>query len=451
MKQNKSSAQITSLDENGSRLNLQPAEVQGIYRTYRTYVEIFLIVVFLLTPWTTVKGIQTIYLNIPDREFYFFGTLFRAHNVPIIFFVVFGAAISLALVTSLWGRVWCGWACPQTVFIDGIYRRIEYWIEGNYLARRKMEIDPVTPQWLFKKSLKWISFLFVSSFIAHSFLAYFVGARSFWNIIENGPSSHFTVFILAQVFTLVFLFDFGWFREQFCTIMCPYGRIQGLLLDKNTLGVVYDEKRNDCVNCNRCVSACPIGIDIRNGLQMECIACTACIDACDEIMVKVKKPKGLIRYDTFDGQKINYFKPRTILYGFVVLLCIVGLFWVLHEKMHSEAFLFRAVGAPFSEVKKDNGTDVLNHFKIHIANQDSKTHSYSLKSLDDRFEIVMATPMIQVKSKEFTDWHIFVKQSLDQYQSKQKLKLLLEDSESKKLFHKEFEIEFIGPLKGGSP
>lgn len=447
MKKTKSSAQITSLDETGGKLNLQPAEVQGIYRTWRTRVEILLIIVFLITPWTTINGVQTIFLNISEGEFYFLGTLFRFHNVPIVFFLIFGGIITLAWVTSLWGRVWCGWACPQTVFIDGIYRRIEFWIEGNYLARRKMETDPVTPKWLFKKASKWFLFLLASSFIAHSFMAYFVGARSFWTIIDKGPSAHLTVFIFAQFFTLLFLFDFGWFREQFCTIMCPYGRIQGLLLDKNSLGVVYDETRDDCVKCNRCVSACPIGIDIRNGLQMECIACTACIDACDEIMDKVKQPRGLIKYDTFDGVKINYFKIKTVLYTLLVLVCAVSLLWLLKSKMHSEAFLLRAGGSPFSEVKKENGTEILNHFKVHITNQDNKTHTYVIYSSDNRFDVVAPNSMIVVQPKEFKDWHIFVKQNLDQYQSKQKLKLILEDGEKKEDFRKEFEIQFSGPFQ----
>lgn len=449
MIKNKSSAQITSLDENGNRLYIHPAEVQGVYRKWRTVVQTFLIIIFLVTPWTKINGLQTILLDIPNREFYFFGNLFRAHNVPLLFFLIFGGAISLAFVTSVWGRVWCGWTCPQTVFIDGVYRRIEYWIEGNYLARRKMQTDPMSLNWIFKKTLKWFSFFIVSSFIAHSILAYFVGARSFLGMIENGPSENMTIFAFAQVFTLALLFDFGWLREQFCTIVCPYGRIQGLLLDKNSLGVVYDEKRNDdCVKCNRCVSACPIGIDIRNGLQMECIQCTACIDACDEIMEKVKKPKGLVRYDTLDGKKINYFKFRSLGYLIIILICFGSLAFILTHKMHSEAFFLRAKDEPFKISHLENGNkEIINHFKLHITNQDSSEHRYQVRLENrDGYELIIPDQFIDLKPKEFKEVHIFIKQNINFYKHKNKFKVFLEDSLQPEQFKKEFEMEFSGPI-----
>jgi len=438
-----SADQITSIDERGNRLYLQPAEVTGIYRTWRTRVQILLMFVFIITPWTTINGMQSILLNIPDREFFIFGTLFRAHNAPLIFFLIFGGAITLAFVTSIWGRVWCGWACPQTVFIDGVFRRIEFWIEGNYLARRKMQTEPLTTAVALKKTLKWFLFLIVSAAIAHSFLAYFVGAKSFIHIIENGPSEHLTLFIIAQFFTLLFLFDFGWFREQFCTIMCPYGRIQGLLLDKNSLAVAYDENRKeDCVKCNRCVSACPIGIDIRNGLQMECIACTACIDACDEIMEKVEKPKGLVKYTTLDHKPIQLTKPRSLLYMLIILACTIGLIYNLAVKKHSEVFLMRAKDEPY----KATETDITNHYKIHLTNQSFAIHKYKITTENsEKIELISAETEVTLKPKEFKEWHIFAKMSKVEFKKNLKIKLKIYDSENEKEFSKKLEAEFLGP------
>lgn len=434
---------LSSIDEHGNRLYLQPAEVQGFFRDWRTKVQILLMFVFLVTPWTTINGMQSILLNVPQREFFIFGFLFRAHNAPLIFFLLFGGAITLAFVTTVWGRVWCGWACPQTVFIDGVFRRIEFFIEGNYLARRKMQTDPMTVSTFIRKSIKWILFAAASSIIAHSFLAYFVGAKAFIQIIEDGPSANMTVFILAQCFTALFLFDFGWFREQFCTIMCPYGRIQGLLLDKNSLAVAYDENRKeDCVKCNRCVSACPIGIDIRNGLQMECIACTACIDACDEIMEKVEKPKGLIKYSTLDNQPIKLTKPRSLLYLAAIIICVVGLTYNLLNLKHSEVFLVRAKDEPF----KASETDVINHYKIHVTNQSFAIHKYKIRTENpEKIELIEAQNEITLKPKEFREWHVFAKINRSEYKNNLKLKLTIYDSENEKEFSRTLEAAFLGP------
>ncbi|MFN3698203.1 MAG: cytochrome c oxidase accessory protein CcoG [Pseudobdellovibrio sp.] len=434
---------LSSIDEHGNRLYLQPAEVKGFYRDWRTKVQVLLMFVFLATPWTTINGMQSILLDIPQREFYIFGFLFRAHNAPLIFFLLFGGAITLAFVTTVWGRVWCGWACPQTVFIDGVFRRIEYFVEGNYLNRRKMQTEPMTVSTFTKKIVKWILFTLASSLIAHSFLAYFVGAKSFIQIIEDGPSANMTVFIVAQFFTALFLFDFGWFREQFCTIMCPYGRIQGLLLDKNSLAVAYEEKREaDCVKCNRCVSACPIGIDIRNGLQMECIACTACIDACDEIMEKVEKPKGLIKYKTLDDQPIKLTKPRSLLYLVAILLCIVGLSYNLINLEHSEVFLVRAKDEPF----KASETDIINHFKIHVTNQSFAIRKYKLRTENhEMIELIKAQNEITLKPKEFREWHVFAKISRTEFKPQLKIKLTIFDSENEKDFSRTLEAELLGP------
>lgn len=442
---NKSVERINSIDEHGKKINIHPAEVKGIFRKWRTIVQVVLMAVFLVTPWTTINDLQTVLINIPDREFYFFGTLFRSHNAPLLLFVGLGATLTLAFVTSIWGRVWCGWACPQTVFIDGVFRRIEYWIEGNYVKRTLLEKSELTIKDIFKKAIKWFLFFVVSVIISHSFLAYFVGAREFFKIIEDGPSASWTTFLIAQFFTFIFLLDFGWFREQFCTIMCPYGRIQGLLLDKNSLVVEYKEERNDCVKCNRCVVACPVGIDIRHGLQMECIACTACIDACDEIMDKVKKPRGLIKYDTLDHKKINLLKPKALLYMLGILLCVGGLIYSVATKQHSQAFFMRAKDMPFQKVEDGSTTIILNHFKIHLTNQDHVDHEYEIELQPAGFSLVSANNSMVLKPKEFKEWHLFIKREFSQFKPNEKIRVILKDHKDPKIYSQEFESVFSGP------
>lgn len=446
MKPKLSSEHITSIDEYGSRIGLHPAEVSGYFRTRRNWVQAFLILFFLTLPWTKVGNYQSILLDIPAREFYFFGTMFKAHNAPLLLFVILGGTLTLAFVTSVWGRVWCGWTCPQTVFIDGIFRRIEYFIEGNYIARRRQAIEPMTVKMFFRKTIKWILFYLASAFIAHSALAYFVGSYSFIQIINNGPGSHFNLFIFAQVFTAILLFDFGWFREQFCTIMCPYGRFQGLLLDKKSLVVLYDEKRDDCVNCNRCVNACPIGIDIRNGLQMECIACTACIDACDEIMDKVNQPRGLIKYGNAESTKPTWKTPRAAAYLAAILVCVIGLLYGIMSFQHSEAFILRSQTTPYT-VREENGLNhVTNQFRFHVTNQSPDTKKYKIEILNNPdVKITSQFTILSVASKASFDWHFFVTIPQEKLSQSTKLQIKISDAEDADSFHKEFSIQFLGP------
>lgn len=420
-------AKLTSVDENGDRIRIIPAEVKGRYRNHRNWVHALLLVVFLILPWTHINGRQTVLLNIPDREFALFGALFRAHDAPLIFFILGIVTLGLAFVTSIWGRVWCGWACPQTVFIDSVFRRIEKWAEGGYIDRRRLRDGPVNFEKVRKSGLKWLLFVVVSSIIAHSFMAYFIGASDLLQMMQKPPGENFTYFSLVVIFTAVILFDFAWFREQFCVIMCPYGRIQSLLLDQKSLAVVYDEKRGeprkglpntgkagDCVACNRCVQVCPTGIDIRNGLQMECIACTACADACDEIMEKVKRPKGLIRYDTLDGSKISLMRPRSIIYMIAILGLMAGLTYALATKEPVDMTVLRGAGLPYSYVKNEAGQEVvLNQFRLHIHNQGAGDASYEL-SLPAEYsqrgiELTVGENPLTLKFDESHEWYFFIR------------------------------------------
>lgn len=324
---------LATTDEKGKRVYLYPDDIkQGHYRNLRVKLRAFLVIFFLFLPWIKIQGHQAVLLDIPHRRFAILGLTFWAHDAPIFLFVLGILAFGIFLVTALLGRIWCGWACPQTVFIDGVFRRIERWIEGDSVERRKLDDGPWNENKVFKKILKWFLFLLVSLVITHSFLAYFVGTDELLVMIRRPPLENITSFLVMAASTAVILFDFGWFREQFCVIVCPYGRFQSVLMDDDSWAVMYDEKRGeprrgrvpegksegDCVNCYRCVQVCPTGIDIRRGLQLECIACTACIDACDEVMDRLGKEQGLIRYDTLtqmSGKKVQWLRARTVIYA----------------------------------------------------------------------------------------------------------------------------------------
>lgn len=452
MKQTLTSDKISSLDQSGSRRHLLLAEVTGVWRRYRNIVQSILMLVFLITPWTTWNGNQTVLINIIDREFSFFGILFRAHHAPMLFFLIAGGALSLAFVTSVWGRVWCGWACPQTVFTDGVFRRIEYWIEGDYLKRAALEQADLNFNKLFKKSVKWILFFAAAAIIAHSFLAYFVGAHRFISIIQNGPDAHPTLFKFAVFFTLLFLFDFAWFKEQFCTIMCPYGRIQGILLDKTSLVVEFNtDRKQDCISCQRCVNVCPIGIDIRNGLQMECIQCTACIDACDEIMDKVKKPRGLVQYATLDKSPIRITKPRSLLYMSGILVCILGLSYSTYSMKHSEVFILRGIETPYKVIKNSAGeSKILNHFRLQLSNQSSETQTYkiSLNQPDpsiNTVQLAIQSDQLSIEPKQFKEVHLFIEGPMDKSFVSSKQLIRIVDFKDPKNFSKDLEVTIIGP------
>lgn len=459
-------SKLTSVDEHGGHINIIPAEVKGFYRRHRNWSQIVLLIIFMVLPWTTMNGHQTIHLDVPNREFALFGILFHAHDAPLLFFILATLTLGLAFVTSIWGRVWCGWACPQTVFIDGVFRRIEQWVEGPYLKRRQLRDGPLTFEKFRKGLTKWFLFTAVSSLIAHSFMAYFVGAKDLLAMTQNAPGENMTYFAMVAFFTAVILFDFGWFREQFCVIMCPYGRIQSVLLDPKSQAVVYDVKRGeprkgtqapgqpagDCVACNRCVQVCPTGIDIRNGLQMECIACTSCADACDEIMEKVKKPKGLIRYDTLDGSKITLKKPRSLLYMAAIALLISALCYALITRESAHITVMRGTGLPYSYVKNSNNEEaILNQFKIHIQNQGTTTARYQLSLTDESSKLplefnVAENPLV-LAPKEFREWYFFIRSqpSLFFKEGRIKVKIKIQDLNVPNGFNAERELTLLGP------
>lgn len=426
MKEEKDLYKLTSIDADGGHIHIIPAEVKGFFRKYRTYTHILLLSIFLGLPWIHFQGKQLILLSIPTREFIFFGLTFKSHDAPLIFLLISIGILSLALVTALWGRIWCGWACPQTVFIDFVYRRIERWVEGTYLERRRLH----EAEWSWNKFrkiiTKWFLFTFFSTLFAHSFVAYFTGSRELLRMMSGTPAENWTYFLIILSFTLLLLFNFGWFREQFCVIMCPYGRIQSVLLEPSSISVMYDQVRGeprrspstpkeatgDCVSCNRCVEVCPTGIDIRNGLQMECISCTACIDACNEIMEKVHKPKGLISYRTLDNSSFKFFKLKTIFYGVLIILAFSVLIYNLNTRSTVDIALLRGIGTPYSQdLDPDGRPQIINHFRLHLNSQTNKEMifeiSLSEKDLQKGLALMVSPQPIVLKPQASETWHLF--------------------------------------------
>ena len=415
------------LDESGHRMFLHPASVKGSFRTARNWVYAGLIFVFLVLPWTHFRGKQTILLDLPQREFTFFGQTFLAHDTPLIFLPLMIAVFSIIFVTSIFGRAWCGWACPQTVFIDGVFRKIEAWIEGNHLQRVQLDKSKWTLKKLGKRLAKWTAFVMVSEHIAHSFFAYFVGARELVWTTMGSPLDSWSLFLAVQFLSAILLFDFGWFREQFCLIMCPYGRFQSVLMGPHSLAVMYDEdrgeprgrgkatepSRGDCVDCFRCVSVCPTGIDIRNGVQLECIACTACIDACDNVMLKLGRPKGLVRYSSENrmvskGTKIAL-SPATYVYGGILVALISTLAYFISQRGQLDFQVLRGLGSPYTLVETKTGSTITNHFRIHMSNQTKEPIVLNSLLGPEGVEIVAPTLPVSIEMQQDAWVHFFVK------------------------------------------
>ncbi len=406
-----------------------PADVKGRFDRLRSAVSAGLIFVYLLLPWLRIHGEQALLLDVARRRFHIFGLNLWAHEAPLLFLILAGAAFALCFVTAVWGRVWCGYACPQTVFVASTFRRIERWIEGSHLERKRRDEEGADqPAWVVKKALKWGAFTLVSLLISHSFLAYFVGTDRLRQAMTQPPAANWTLFLVMAFIAGFILVDFGWVRERLCFTLCPYGRFQTVLMDSHSLAVVYDPVRGeprrgsapqasgDCIACDRCVQVCPTNIDIRNGMQMECIACTACVDACDAVMARVNKPRGLIRYDTeagLAGEPPRAARPRPFIYlGLTVLFWgFLGILFVTRASV--DIVQLRARGALFQQVQDPvKGPRVINHLRFDLTNLVHRDLEVAIAfpqaATAQGFEVISATNPVPVPRGKAVRADLFV-------------------------------------------
>jgi cytochrome c oxidase accessory protein FixG len=400
----------SSLRRDGSRNHVHPADVHGRFARVRTLAFGALIALLAALPWLDLGGHPALFLDIETGKFYLFGNTFNAQDVWLSFFLFSGAGFALIFVTAVWGRVWCGYACPHTVFLEGVFRPIERLLEGPRQARLQRNRGPLTLDKLLRKSAKHAIYVLLAFLIAHIVLSYFVSLPRLYRMVLARPSEHPATFVWATGLTGLLYFNFSWFREQLCLIVCPYGRLQSVLTDRNSLVIGYDKLRGEprgkasderagaCVDCQRCVVVCPTGIDIRNGLQMDCVGCARCIDACDEIMDKLERPRGLIRYDSQNGLArlpSRTWRPRIWLYAVLGAVGMCAATLAFSQSHGYEANLLRLPGVPFVR----EGNQVRNAFEIHIVNKRGATVTLTVAgNADPALRYTIAPQRIQLAS-----------------------------------------------------
>ncbi len=418
---------ITTVNEDGGRKWLYPKKPKGTFTNYRTYLSYLLLAILFAIPWIKIDGEPFLMFNVVTRKFVLFGQVFWPQDFHIFGLIMISMIIFIVLFTSVYGRVFCGWICPQTIFMEMVYRKIEYWIDGDYKEQQLLKKQPWNFDKISKRGFKYSLFYFIAVVIAHTFLSYIIGSDELIKIQKAPLKEHLGGFLALLGFSWVFFFVFAWFREQVCLIVCPYGRLQGVMLDRNSLVVAYDYirgesrakiKKNedrkeagkgDCIDCNQCVNVCPTGIDIRNGTQLECINCTACIDACDHMMESVKQPKGLIRIDSenaiAEGKRVK-FSTRSKAYTvfLVVLLVFIGFLFKLRGGV--ETSVLRTPGVMYQE--NENGT-ISNLFNVKVVNKSSETLYLTFDVIDQQAVVKMVgQDTLEVKKGESSQQAFFI-------------------------------------------
>lgn len=394
---------IATMDEKGKRVWMYPKKPKGKLHGLRIMVTCILLGALFMAPLIKVNGQPLILLNFFERKFIIFGAVFWPQDTHLLIFVLLIFVVFIILFTVVFGRVWCGWACPQTIFMEMVFRKIEYWIEGDAGQQRKLAKAPWDKEKIIKKGSKHLIFIAIAVLISHTVMAYLVGVDQVVEIVSKSPAENWAGFIGLLMFTGVFYGVFAFLREQACTVICPYGRLQGVMLDKNSIVVAYDWLRGeprgkirknedtsflgDCIDCHLCVHVCPTGIDIRNGTQMECVNCTACIDACDEVMEKVNRPKGLIRFDSYNGiaeKKKLTLSPRIMAYAAVLIALLGSLVYLLYSRQPIEATITRVPGTMYQE--QEDGR-ISNLYNVQLINKTFEDAHIELKLVDEMGEI----------------------------------------------------------------
>lgn len=458
---------IATVNEDGKRAWIYPKKPSGKYYERRKIVSYILLACLVLAPFIKINDNQLLLFNVLERRFNIFGQPFWPQDFHLFVISMIIGVIFITLFTVGFGRIFCGWICPQTIFLEMVFRRIEYWIDGDRNKQRKLDKQPWTADKIKKRLLKWSLFALISFLIANVFLAYLIGSDKLISHITEGPTKHLGTLIPLLIFTAVFYFVFAWFREQVCIIACPYGRLQGVLLDNKSIIVAYDHKRGegdngrkkfrknedrqslghgDCIDCMQCVNVCPTGIDIRNGTQLECVNCTACIDECDHIMESINLPKGLIRYASEDEiEKKEKFKLTPRLKGYIALLVILlgVLSGMLLLRNDVEARILRLPGQLF---ERKGETAISNVFTYKLVNKTTNSIdnvNFKVRHYNAKVKLVSTTNNIIVPKQGLAEGTLFIEMEQKDLQ-KDKTKLTIDVYNNDKLIETTT-VNFLGP------
>ena len=453
---------LATVDAEGKRIWIYPKKPKGKHHRARIAVTVLLLSLLFAGPFIKIGGQPLLLFNILERKFVIFGVPFWPQDFHIFGLATITFFVFIILFTVVFGRLWCGWACPQTLFMEMVFRKIEYWIEGDANQQRKLNQAPWNREKILKKGFKQLIFALIAILIAHTLMAYLVGIDRVKELVTQPPYENGAGFIGLLVFTGIFYGVFARLREQACVAICPYGRLQGVLLNKDSILVAYDwlrgeprgklkkgqatEEHGDCIDCKLYVHACPTGIDIRNGTQLECVNCTACIDACDEVMTKVQKPEGLIRYASYNSikeGKENLFTPRVAGYSGVLAIMLVLLTFFISTRSEVEATITRVRGTLYQETEDQQ---ISNLYNVQIVNKTFDPVELELK-LKDQPEASMAKVgggSWQIEANGLSEGVVFIKIPKDNITSA-KTKLAIQLINGEELIE-EVSISFLGPI-----
>ncbi len=398
-----------NLNESGARKWVYAKKPKGKWYRRRSVLSLVLLAFLVGVPFLRVKGHPLILLDIAHRKFIIFGAIFWPQDTLIMALLMLSFILFIIVFTVTFGRLWCGWACPQTIFLEMVFRKIEYLIEGDYRKRHALDKGPLTTEKFLKKTLKHLIFALIAIAMTNVFLMWFIGSEGWLKLIKEPVAENLRSFSIMLVVSAVFYWIYAFFREQICTMVCPYGRMQGVLLDSNTIVVSYDHKRGeprggrndgDCIDCRQCLAVCPTGIDIRNGTQLECINCTACIDQCNSVMRKTGKPEGLIRYASEKNITEGLFRiwnTRNRAYSVVLLLLLSFFLFTLLTRPEIETTILRTPGLLFQE--NPDGR-ISNLYNIKIVNKTHERLPLELRLISHEGEITLAGGAMEIEDQK---------------------------------------------------
>jgi cytochrome c oxidase accessory protein FixG len=442
---------LSTINQQGERIWVYPKKPFGYYHSKRAWVAFICLTLFFLIPFLKIKGYPLVLFNILERKFIILGSVFWPQDFYIFLLFMLCFFVFVILFTSIYGRFWCGWLCPQTIFMEMVFRKIEYWIEGNYREQIKLDTQPWDFVKLWKKTIKHIIFLIISAFVGCWFLNYVIGYEKLIKAINNGFHTNGIYLIFLCLFILLFYLIFSRLRELACTIVCPYGRLQSVLTTTKTIQIIYDYIRGeprgkllknnnnsshgDCIDCKLCVKVCPTNIDIRNGAQLECINCTACIDACNYVMKKLNKPPGLIRYDSEDaikkGEKWKI-DMRTILYSLLLTCLIITLTIFIYTRENVDVKVLRLPGVSYQILS--NGS-IRNFYQIQVSNKSLERVKIEVKSISsENLNVEMVGNALHVDKETKATALVMVEMncpSNNEFIKDIKLKIFINDKEFK--------------------